>query len=522
MKLLSKKSISILLTVGIICTMLYGCTKPANQDSDEEKITLTMWAPTYGHIAATATNMGELEIYQELEKRTGIHIEFQHPPEGQTQESLNVMLASGELPDMIEYEWLHFPGGPETALESGFILKLNDLIDKHAPNLKKYYAENPDVEKMVKTDNGTHYVFPGIKSSRSQVFWGPIIRKDWLDDLNLEVPTIIDEWYTALKGFKEEKGATSPFTVDKVYSIGSNFGDFSGAYGVKKGFYQVDGKVVFGDIQPEFKEFLATMKKWYDEGLLDPDFAVNDNKAVDAKITSGQAGAVCTFASGGLSKYSRAMKEKDPSVELVAAPYPTLREGEVPRFGQLDNKYNGYGCVAITTSCKQPEIAAKWLDYAYGEEGHMLFNYGIEGVSYNMIDGNPVFTDLVLNHPNGYTVKQAVGRYTRAGGNGPFVEDPRSANPNTPEIEKKANELWSRTEAAKYNLPPITPSAEESKEFATIMNEINTYKDEMFVKFIMGMEPLENFDKYVEQIKKMNIQRAIDIYQAALERYNNR
>jgi len=68
----------------------------------------------------------------------------------------------------------------------------------------------------------------------------------------------------------------------------------------------------------------------------------------------------------------------------------------------------------------------------------------------------------------------------------------------------------------------VTPTASESGKFASIMNDVNTFKDEMFNKFIMGAEPLDNFDKYVKTIEGMGIQDAIKIQQAALERYNKR
>ncbi len=69
---------------------------------------------------------------------------------------------------------------------------------------------------------------------------------------------------------------------------------------------------------------------------------------------------------------------------------------------------------------------------------------------------------------------------------------------------------------------PVTPTSDESKEFSTIMNEINTYRDEMTLKFIFGTESLDNFDTYVTNIKNMNLEEALDIENAALDRYNSR
>ena len=122
---------------------------------------------------------------------------------------------------MIEYNFLSdFPGGPEKAIGDGYILKLNDLIDQHAPNLKKFLQENPDIDKMVKTDNGSYYAFPFIRGDEYlRVFQGPIIRKDWLDELGLPVPETIDDWTAMLRAFKEKKGAAAPFSVNQQASI---------------------------------------------------------------------------------------------------------------------------------------------------------------------------------------------------------------------------------------------------------------------------------------------------------------
>ena len=70
--------------------------------------------------------------------------------------------------------------------------------------------------------------------------------------------------------------------------------------------------------------------------------------------------------------------------------------------------------------------------------------------------------------------------------------------------------------------PNVTPTAEESEEYSTIMNEVETYRDEMTNKFILGTESLDNFDQYVETLNSLGLQRAIEIEDAALERYNER
>ncbi len=81
---------------------------------------------------------------------------------------------------------------------------------------------------------------------------------------------------------------------------------------------------------------------------------------------------------------------------------------------------------------------------------------------------------------------------------------------------------WLDDHHVAYLVPPITPTTDESKEFSTIMNEINTYRDEMTVKFILGSESIDKFDEYVKNIESMNLKRALEIQNAALDRYKAR
>ena len=153
----------------------------------------------------------------------------------------------------------------------------------------------------------------------------------------------------------------------------------------------------------------------------------------------------------------------------------------------------------------------------------MLFNFGVEGESYTMEGDYPTYTDQILNNPDGWSPAQSLSAYIRGNYNGPFVQDVRYLEQYyTLESQKQTPIVWGKTNASKHKLPPITPTADESKEFASIMNEINTYRDEMTLKFIFGTESLDNFDEYVKTIEEMGLPRALEIQNAALERYNNR
>ncbi|WP_240415384.1 extracellular solute-binding protein [Paenibacillus periandrae] len=453
---------------------------------------------------------------QTMEKRTGIKLNHRGGAKMNSQE-FNLILASGDLPDIWTNDWLNFPGGPEKAIELGYIMKLNDVIDKYAPNLQKALKDNPEMAKSIRTDTGAYYAFPFYRSPEAQIYGGPIIRKDWLDELSLPVPATMDEWYTVLKTFKEKKGVSAPFTLRTMFWERTSA--FQGAYGVMNGFYQENGKVVFGNIQPGYKQFLTTMHKWYAEGLLDKDFASIDAKTVDKKMTTNASGATVGWTNGYIDKYMDALKATEPKVELVGTTYPTLEKGQRPKFGQMDNAYFGCCSGAISGNSKNVEAAARWLDYNYSKEGQMLNMFGIEGLTYTLENGQIKYTDLITKNPEGKTPFAALSGIARIT-NHPFMQV--GPEPATVKQAADAVKLWQNTDHAKYLLPPITQLPEESKEIAKILNEVNVLVKESEIKFILGDKPLDEFDAYVGQLKKLGVDKAVELKQKALERYQKR
>lgn len=167
------KRAGIAILAALLALTLAACSGGSGSNAQEangaqppEKLTnLTYWVQMVSQVSATLKSYNEIEAYKELERVTGVKVDFQHPPEGQqAKEQFNLMLTSDKLPDVIEYSWTSYPGGPEKAIKDGKIIRLNDLIDQHAPNLKKVLEEHPDWKKEIMTDEGSIYAFPFIRS----------------------------------------------------------------------------------------------------------------------------------------------------------------------------------------------------------------------------------------------------------------------------------------------------------------------------------------------------------------------
>ncbi|WP_135553686.1 type 2 periplasmic-binding domain-containing protein [Paenibacillus cymbidii] len=485
--------------------------KPSEAPKVEKLDKLTYYVYLNSNAAASIKNLGEHEAYKKKKELTGVDAEFIHP---QSDESFNLMMASKNLPDIIEEGWISLAGGPEKYIKDGKIIRLNDYIDQYAPNLTKLLKDNPEMRKLISTDNGSIFAFPFYRGDAYLLTYSGIaLRKDWLDNLGLKMPETIDEWYTVLKAFKNgDPNKNGKADEIPLYYKWSQFG-FQAAWGIKNDFYQENGVVKYGMLQPEFKEYITLLNKWYKEGLIDPDYVTMDNKLRDAKLTGDQLG---TLVQNTVGKENALMKDKHPTFEIKAAPYPVLVKGTKPIIGQQDPYFDGTGA-AITTSAKNVPALVQWLDFNYGDVGHKLFNFGIEGMTYNMVNGEPKFIASALADTS------LMGRTTLSSAYGPFVQDKRWMEQRSAAMKNGADSLttWMNADNKKH-LPRLTPTAEESTEYATIMNDINTFTKEKLDKFVMGVEPMEKFDAFVKTLKDMGIERAVAIQQAAYKRYQRR
>ncbi len=482
--------------------------------------TLTHWLDLNSNVSANYVDLGETPYAQELMKQTGVTVEFLHPLAGQAQDQLTSMTLTQDFPDIMEYNWLGaYPGGPQKAIDDGVIIKLNDVIADYAPDLRAYLDANPEDDKQIRTDEGNYYVFPFIREDDAMAAsYGPMLRGDWLEDLGMELPKTFDELEAVLVAFRDEKGAASPYSLE--FSTNNNILFSSGT---TAGF-QLDenGKVEFGPMTEEYRFYLEKMNDWYKKGLLDKDFATVDRAQLDSKITTGETGMTVGWNGSGMGAWNLAGQATDPEFQLIPMGYVTV-DGSESEFGYLEHRYGGNGSAAITTSAKDVELAAKYLNFGYTDAGYALNNFGIEGVTYNKEGDKYVYTDEILNNPDGWPIGQAMGAYLRAAYNGQFIQSLQYQDQYfATEAQKNAPALWSGHGMAKRRLPNVTPTSDESSELATIMNDIQTYRNEMTLSFILGNEPLENFDAFVEQIEKYDIARAIEIQEAAIERYNNR
>ncbi len=459
------------------------------------------------------------------------------------------MMASGNYPDIIQ--WQHnndYTGGVSQMYADGIIIELNDVIDKYMPNYKKLLEENPHVAKTLMDDQGRYLYFTVINPLNSDLekvavtWWGLLMRQDWLDNVGMEAPTTIDEWYEVLTAFKEGdpngNGELDEIPFD-AGSAGLNL--FMPAFGFQNGVY-VDpetGKVAYGQYGEKYKAYLETMSKWYAEGLIQNVFA--DETGAPAQSADPNIYADLAGSWKGLSNYWEQrlpqVLEKNPNADFVAIQWPQYVNGAGEFYA--DDYGMGYGdryTACISVDCKNVEAAAKLIDQMYTEEGTNCTTWGT-------IEGDPINPEWTGGHGT-YTVDENGVKHETEWANqmtenfydGAFANKYRYAMSHVsfprwgaadylaatrePNYVNSAM-MWAQASNALEYPAAITLSTDAQKAVAEIEN-MGTYISEMNYKFITGAEPLTNYDTYMDTLQKMGIENLIALYQEAYDNFNSR
>ena len=481
----------------------------------DDKKALTYYVSFSGN--TLINSLDDSLLYQRLEELTNVHIEFE-TPSGDAGQAFQLRITSDDLPDIFENFTGSYVGGPQGLIDDGIAIRLNELIDEYAPDYKAYREGNDTFRKDSILDSGDivafyMYAVDEETETRLEDPWdGYYVRSDWLEACNLEVPTTIDELTNVLRAFKETYNASAPLTW---YIDGKDsYAYFLGAWNVGPGFFQQDGTVNYGPLTDEYKAYITQMKSWYDEGLLDAEYLTRDEAGVDVLLADNQT---------GVFNYSEV-----PEIVAVQEPipFPTLEKGGT-RFLGMEQSISRAGLYSafVSTSCEDPELAVKWLNFGYTDLGKVVYNYGVEGTTYVLDDNSePEWTDFVIvdGLEDDKWWAYCNGMYSRI--NGPFVKwfDAIPSYHIESNPARENGTVWAEGIDYSAQMPVVSLSTEDNQRVSAIMADIDTYVAESRNQFIMGLRPMEEYDAFVQQIRDYGIEEAISLYQTALDSWNVR
>ncbi len=468
--------------------------------------------------------MADCQIYQEAEKATGVKMEYNGLSTSASAEQFNIMITSGDYPDLIGWG-LNYANGDEAAVEEEIYLDLTEYIAQYAPNYYKLLSTDDELLKSALTDSNYITGFHALVTEDADTVAGMVIRTDLLDKIGKDKPYTIEEYEDVLAAFKDE-GLKQPLVMLSTGTLQGNL--LAGAFDVNafcSSFpmsaaptYVQDGEIKFSPLEEGFKDYITLMHEWYEKAYIDPDFiSINANwnsPDYSNAIVTGEAGIFFTDW-GNIGGLVDASEIEGFALEGTYDMHATA--DSVNHFGQFTKKSAGNG-FHITSNCQNIELACQWGDWWYTEEGSLLANYGVEGVSFEYgDDGKPAFTETVTEAPEG--MRDALLIYA-SNNTINCVIDNSALSSGYSEIDKAAPAIWREGVDDEYVIPSgVSLTAEENTEAVSIYSDIETLCMESIAAFITGDKPLSEFDAFVESIKSMNIDGYLEIQQAAYDRY---
>lgn len=502
-----------------------------------------------------AAYYSETAWFQELENRLNIKLTILGPASSDDYNTaVNAMLVSGEYPDLLYFDWTQYSGGALAGVEDGVIVPISEIPEykEKVPNWFKVIEENDEVRRAVTQDDGSIVTFchwePNIARS---AYWGYAIRKDWLDRLGLAVPTTVDEAYAVLKAFKEQDANGNGDPNDEIpFSCCNWWGTAHPGFDTLAAAFSLKVNVMYRDPQAgkitywteynngeNFKAYVETMRKWYEEGLIDEEFVSQKYDGWTAKITGDKVGMFFCFPDS-VGSWEDSIKQtlKDnaygnPDDVCIYGLVPLKGIDGVPYTYDNDNAMVSFAganqpTVITTAAVKNGHIdkCLELLNYLYSEEGSELNNWGVEGVSYTKdADGTHHWTEAVTNDPD-YGMADAVFKYAlpTLGGwpKAMSYEAWGSMNLVVPDqITTHKNYALSDTS---LDIPSFALNAEEQETYSRIITDVNTAVSEVYLSVITGKKDVAELDALLAQVKSMGIGDAVAAYQSAYDRYMSR
>ncbi|KTD87782.1 extracellular solute-binding protein [Paenibacillus etheri] len=451
---------------------------------------------------------------KDLDKNTNVNIEWQVMSSNDWNERKSIMLASGTLPDIIL--------GSEVFRDADIVNNLSlfrpldHYIEENMPNLKTAMQETPEMKKISTFPDGKIYSLPSRLPSRPKSSRQPVINKTWLDKLGLKVPDTIDDLYNVLKAFRE-RDPNGNGKQDEIPVIELS-NDLISPFGIadlnNNAMVVEDGNAVYYPVSEAYKEGLKWEHQLFTDGLLDKELFTQDETMRSAKFLNPDAPIV-----GFTYQWTP---------DAVFGKWSDQYETIPPLAGPDGKRYtigNPYGMnlerneLLITSSCKYPEIAARWADEFYTNEASIQNFWGAIGT---VIQKNDNGTYTLMDPPIGTSadawywdnsLRDFGPKYVS-----PTFEKSIFLNPNNGDgLKLQLDKLGS--DYATLPFPNVMYTAEEFQKLPTLTTNIDSYVNTMRAQFIILGVNDEAWADYVKQLRGMGLEQLVKIRTDAFSRY---
>lgn len=515
-----KKFVAFLMALAMLLSTsaLAEISYPVDND-----VTLVMWRVLDQDIVGAGyTSSNDTPGVQNWITGSGIKFEIK---EFADNDSMLLALAADDLPDLFILDYNLYSGGVIGMVNDGLTIEITEeMVMENAPDYWAVLNSQPLYRQYVTQLDCKMYNMSSLIFEPNSIyrFWQQLTyRGDLLEKYGKTVPATNEEFRDLLIFARDNmEGIEIPFVMDAAHlTTFVESGYCSSAYGLVAPLdYQTDGVFHVGYYDPEYREVMRFMNDLYQEGLISPDFASMDQATAQSAFTNGTALVICT-------NNSRMSTLKDAVAQdggyMVGGPVLHGADQEAAYYSFADPYINSTFSVFITPESKHPELCMQLINYLYTDEGNIVRNYGVEGKSFEYVDGVPTYTEYVTNNPNGYSADSMIR--TEALINWPGIHAGPMLAARHPEQSQLDSYILQEASSKpdEHVIVYTGVMAENLDEYTDLWTDIRTYILECRTKFIAGEMNLDaDFDAYRETLKSMGIERVIEIKQATLDAFN--
>ena len=316
-------------------------------------------------------------------KGQDIDIELVDLPSAGYEDKLNLMLLSGDIPDLI-----YFQGGDEQIANQDLLEDWRPWIEK-----SKYLKDALWPHNVERLDNYPYLLYPFPARTKS-----PVMRADWLDKLGLEKPVSLDEWTALLTditttdmnedGELDTYGILAPNNTKELDAV------FNMAFGVTASWLQdEDGNWIDSRVSEQERDKLRYYNELYAEGLLDPEYVTSNWEVKEDKFYTGKVGVVMGTSGPVVGIYQAKMQQVHPGTELTLLDPP---KGVAQGLQAVDVSKESRGFAMSALSEHKDEVLAL-VDFIASPEGQMMEQMGFEGTEYTKDGDTYTVTDNMAN-----------------------------------------------------------------------------------------------------------------------------
>lgn len=478
-------------------------------------LNIAPWAAMYIGDGAQFENAKAILV---AEEKTNVHLNVTWSDPDTYNEKLNLLFVGGDYPDIIRDPSRGYSGGVSGLIEDEICVDLTPYFEEYAPDYYALLESYPQFKDSILS--GTDVMVTMVSYTEIPLYSrGPMVRKDMLDAINMEIPTTVSELYDVAMALKNDLGVefavVSPGFLTPAYNAADAGGSNMAA--PEMSWLAINGTIVPAITQDSQLEWVKEAMKWQEQGLFVEDW-YNPLPWYDNYVLSDRL-AIANGPYSLTSDATRATALNPDSCLIYPMANVVLNEGDTIK--NLNNTIGGRGdgdwCITTNSIDEIPNIIS-YVNWFFTDEGSTVSNFGVQGEAWEYDEnGNIKFTDLILEDLNGFGSMAVYAIYTNNNDNPFHFRYERTALTYDNDISPTVYDTWLSNMTSEY-FNDATLNSEETAEYNTYLTDVTTAIRENLSKFITGDLDLSEWDGFIDQLETLGLSKMQQIMQGAYDR----